>query len=335
MSGFHQIPLEQSSRKYTSFSTEKGAFQFTRLPFGLNISPNSFSRMMSIAFTGLTPEKAFLYMDDIVVIGITEKHHLDNLKKTFEICRAQSKKKAERAEYRETEEEITLQHKTHKQTVRKVLNNMEAHRLPILSFGANRVSPRLSTRVKNKIKCSKSMTTGFNHFDLGQLLVQLDQLAVENAISKAKIYVNDIIFKLCTIDEFINEGNKILKNVDIYICEVPEIIEDDQEKLRIIEEYHNHPMFGGHVGNNRLVKKLKARFRWKNMEKDIRKYIKHCHKCEINKPKRLHVEEFVISDTSSKPWDIVYIDTSRGQMRVLAAPFVYPPPLLYPPPMVR
>ena len=86
-SGFHQIPLEKSSREMTAFSTEKGSFQWKVLPFGLNIAPNSFSRMMSIAFSGLPAERAFIYMDDIIVIGMSESHHLSNLRNVFEICR--------------------------------------------------------------------------------------------------------------------------------------------------------------------------------------------------------------------------------------------------------
>lgn len=86
ISGFHQIPLHQDSRKYTAFSCDSGFYEFTRLPFGLSVSPNSFSRMMAIAFSGLTPEKAFLYIDDLIVIGINEEHHLNNLKDVFEVC---------------------------------------------------------------------------------------------------------------------------------------------------------------------------------------------------------------------------------------------------------
>ena len=83
-SGFHQIEVEKNSRKFTSFSTHKGHFQFKRLPFGLNISPNCFQRMMSIALSGLPPETAFLYIDDIIVLGYSETHHLENLEKVFE-----------------------------------------------------------------------------------------------------------------------------------------------------------------------------------------------------------------------------------------------------------
>lgn len=86
-SGFHQVPLNESSRDYTTFSTENGSYRWKVLPFGLNISPNSFSRMMTIAFSGLPPEKAFLYIDDMIVIGRTENDHMKNLESVFKILR--------------------------------------------------------------------------------------------------------------------------------------------------------------------------------------------------------------------------------------------------------
>ena len=86
-SGFHQIPIEESSRDITSFSTNQGSFRYKVLPFGLNISPNSFTRMMNLAFAGLTPDQCFIYMDDIIVTGCSEKHHLSNLSNVFATCR--------------------------------------------------------------------------------------------------------------------------------------------------------------------------------------------------------------------------------------------------------
>ena len=67
-SGFHQIPLH---------------------PDWLNIAPNSFSLMMSIAFSGLSPDQAFLYVDDIIVIviGCSKQHHLKNVSSVFNIFR--------------------------------------------------------------------------------------------------------------------------------------------------------------------------------------------------------------------------------------------------------
>lgn len=39
--------------------------------------------MMGLAFSELKPNQAFLYMDDLVVLGCSEKHMLSNLK----LCR--------------------------------------------------------------------------------------------------------------------------------------------------------------------------------------------------------------------------------------------------------
>lgn len=86
-SGFHQIPLSKESRPVTAFSTDNGFYQWKVLPFGLNIAPSAFSRMMTIAFSGLSPQQAFIYMDDLIVIGISENNHLNNLKTVFEMCR--------------------------------------------------------------------------------------------------------------------------------------------------------------------------------------------------------------------------------------------------------
>lgn len=86
-SGFHQIELNESSKQFTAFSSNSGHFEFNRFPFGLNISPNSFQRMMTIALSGLPPECAFLYIDDILVVGCSVNHHLNNLETVFQRLR--------------------------------------------------------------------------------------------------------------------------------------------------------------------------------------------------------------------------------------------------------
>lgn len=91
-SGFHQIELDPNSRDYTSFSSNLGSYRFTRMPFGLKVAPNSFARMMQMAFSGLPPDSAFLYMDDIIVIGCSEKHHLANLESVFKVARRKNLK---------------------------------------------------------------------------------------------------------------------------------------------------------------------------------------------------------------------------------------------------
>lgn len=89
---FHQVPLDPESRDVTSFNTSSGSYRWKVLPFGLNVSPNSFSRMMSISFAGIPPDQAFLYLDDVIVIGHNEHTHLSNLRSVFQILRKRNLK---------------------------------------------------------------------------------------------------------------------------------------------------------------------------------------------------------------------------------------------------
>jgi hypothetical protein len=85
--GYYQVKLETKDRPCTAFSTENGHWQMKRMPQGLKISPSSFSRMMSIAMSGLTQENCFIYLDDIIVFGRNLIHHNSNLIKIFERLR--------------------------------------------------------------------------------------------------------------------------------------------------------------------------------------------------------------------------------------------------------
>lgn len=84
---YYQTKLDTDSRKVTAFTTNTGQYQMKRLPMGLKISPSAFSRVMAIALSGLTYEKAFLYLDDIVVFGRNLQMHNKNLIDIFERLR--------------------------------------------------------------------------------------------------------------------------------------------------------------------------------------------------------------------------------------------------------
>jgi len=85
MSGFHQIEFEENSRNISKFSTSNGSYHFTRLPYGSKIAPNSIKRIMTIGFSGIEPSQAFLYMDDLIVIGCSEMHMIKNLTDVFDV----------------------------------------------------------------------------------------------------------------------------------------------------------------------------------------------------------------------------------------------------------
>lgn len=86
-SGYWQVPIRESDRNKTAFSTPDGLYEFNVMPFGLCNAPSTFSRLMSIVLEGLIGKTCLVYLDDVVVIGRTFNEHLDNLKKVFEAFR--------------------------------------------------------------------------------------------------------------------------------------------------------------------------------------------------------------------------------------------------------
>lgn len=564
-SGFHQIPLSRKSRKYTAFSTESGMYQWTVLPFGLSVAPGSFSRMMALAFSGLSPEHCFTYMDDLIVIGFSESHHIENLKKVFETCRqACLKLNPDKCQFFRTEvaflghictdkglkadpKKIAVMQRyprpNDKESVRrfvafanyyrrfvdnfakitKPLTNLTKKRVeflwndecenafqtlkqklinsPILKYPdfskpfkiivdasdfacggiltqnhdeidmpivyisksfnkAERNKPpiekellavhfaitqfkpyiygrhfvvksdhkpliylynlknpssRLSrirldleeydfeiqyirgkdnvladalsritiddlknlygeTQIlavtrsmtknnENKIKkpvdtdinCNnihvfEDFNTGFNKkiprlktksmllskmtgsmneitliahlahskafkftlkgkITLTTIFSALQSLAKDRKLKNLQISRNDNIFKLCTIEDFKTVGNRVLKNLTISIIKPPKVVVDASEKLKLMEKFHNDPLFGGHAGQKKLYAKLRNNFYWKRMTKDIAQFIQKCENCRVNKHKVYTKEPMVITETPCKPFDLVIVDT--------------------------
>lgn len=64
----YQISLDKQSRKFTAFTTDK-MYQMKRCPMGLKTSLSVFSRLMTIAMSGLNYKQCFIYLDDCIVIG--------------------------------------------------------------------------------------------------------------------------------------------------------------------------------------------------------------------------------------------------------------------------
>ena len=94
---FYQVPLKESDRDFTAFSTRLGQFRFKRMPQGFLNSSSIFSRLMNMIMRGLTFTAVLCYIDDIVVMGKTFEEHLKNLDSVLErIERANLKLKPEK-----------------------------------------------------------------------------------------------------------------------------------------------------------------------------------------------------------------------------------------------
>ena len=79
---YQQLELDEESKKYVTISTQKGLFQYNRLPFGVASAPGIFQRTMDSLMQGLPG--VVCYLDDILVTGKTNEEHRDNLEKVLQ-----------------------------------------------------------------------------------------------------------------------------------------------------------------------------------------------------------------------------------------------------------
>ena len=81
LSGYFQLPLQQSDIPKTAFRTPNGLYQYKVLPFGLTNAPQVFSAALSHVFTDMIGRKGFvlLYLDDILIYSKDAAQHEEHL----------------------------------------------------------------------------------------------------------------------------------------------------------------------------------------------------------------------------------------------------------------
>ena len=82
-SGYHQVLIRPEDREKTAFSTDQGHYEFNRMCFGLKGAPATFQRLMNRVLQGINGYRAFVYLDDIIVISPTLDEHINQLQEVF------------------------------------------------------------------------------------------------------------------------------------------------------------------------------------------------------------------------------------------------------------
>lgn len=81
-SGYHQLEMHPNDIEKTAFTTERGHYEFLRMPFGLKNAPSTFQRLMDHILRGL--DNVFTYLDDVIIVSTSLQEHIEKLKLVFE-----------------------------------------------------------------------------------------------------------------------------------------------------------------------------------------------------------------------------------------------------------
>ena len=86
--GFHQVPLDESSKELTAFTTKFGTYHYNTLPMGLVNSPATFQRLIDICFRPLMNKCLVAYIDDLNVYSRDKQEHIQHLEQVFQCIEA-------------------------------------------------------------------------------------------------------------------------------------------------------------------------------------------------------------------------------------------------------
>ena len=79
--------MDEADQEKTSFITNQGLFCYKVIPFGLKNARATYQRLVNHIFHPQIRRNVEVYVDDMLVKGLDEGKHLDDLQETFDTLR--------------------------------------------------------------------------------------------------------------------------------------------------------------------------------------------------------------------------------------------------------
>ncbi|XP_057331695.1 putative uncharacterized protein DDB_G0282133 [Microplitis mediator] len=97
-------------------------------------------------------------------------------------------------------------------------------------------------------------------------------------------------------------------DIKIIICRDQIIIPPVEERQKIMAENHETPM-AGHKGVTKTYNRIRQRYFWDNIKKNVEDFVRKCISCQKKKLVRIKTKQpMVITDTSAEIWDKLALD---------------------------
>ncbi|CAM4708791.1 unnamed protein product [Caretta caretta] len=175
--GYWQVPLDESAKERSAFTTHLGLYESNVLPFGLRNAPATFQRLVDGLLAGLG-EYAVAYLDDVAIFSDSWADHLEHLQKVLERIR---------------EAGLTVKAKKCQIGLNRVTN-----------LGTRWVK-ELSAPYRPKVACPKVKETGSILLRLGRLLQMICTAIQPNRCSTDRPNQKETA-KCCSVDRKVSEG---------------------------------------------------------------------------------------------------------------------------------
>uniref|UniRef100_A0A6V7LZN9 RNA-directed DNA polymerase n=1 Tax=Bracon brevicornis TaxID=1563983 RepID=A0A6V7LZN9_9HYME len=85
------------------------------------------------------------------------------------------------------------------------------------------------------------------------------------------------------------------------------VVPTDEEVSVILRENHGTP-FSGHPGSQRLYQKLRLKYYWKGMKRDVEDFVAACKECQLNKLGKTTKVPMVVYDAPESPFEQCAMD---------------------------